>query len=131
MLLRQFIKALRPFLVAFQLGDVAQIVQRERIVRVEQVGLVKQLLGFAVVVFFDLLYAIAVELLNRGGLGALGNGDTQVFAKAGQRKEKNHQRKKRESRESLHDRGNLCRHTAALQRQLTNWKVIAGDRLRP
>ena len=52
--------------VALEFGNVAKIVESEWVVRVEQVGLVEQPLGFTVVVARNGFDAIAVQILNGG-----------------------------------------------------------------
>ena len=86
----QRIEALSPVEIAFHLGDVAQIIEREGIVGIDQVRLVKELFGLGVIVLLDRLHAFLVEFLHRGWLGTLGQRNAQIARKTrrrGQQKE--------------------------------------------
>ena len=90
---RQPVIALGPLQIAFQLGNVTQIVEGERIVGIDEISAVEQLFGAREIALLDRLHAIAVQLLHRCGLAAFGNGDAQILCgggNAGQRGQRQH-----------------------------------------
>src|SRR6202011_5563738 len=58
------IKALRTIHLPLQLGNVAQVVQGEGIIRIKQVGLVEKRLCLFIIALANGLYAFTVELLH-------------------------------------------------------------------
>ena len=76
--LRLVVIALSAVHVAFQLGHIAQVVQRERIIGVNQISLVEESLGFINVMAFQGLHTIAIERLHRGVLALLRLRNTQL-----------------------------------------------------
>src|SRR5262249_45116991 len=72
------IKATGTVRVAVELSHVSEIIKRERIVRVDQIGFVKQLLRLRIIMLLDGLNAIAIQRLHWSVLAALGNRDAQI-----------------------------------------------------
>ena len=72
------IKTFRAVQSAFEFGDVSQVVEGERIIRVDQVGLVEQLLGFFIVMFLNRFYTLAIKFLDRSLGGAFREGNLHV-----------------------------------------------------
>ena len=75
---RKLVILQRAIYLPLQLRDVAEIVQGVRIVGIDQVRLVEQLLGFFEIMFIDGLNAIAIEFLDRSEMTPLGNVDLQI-----------------------------------------------------
>ncbi len=69
--------------IAFQFGNVAEIVECERVVRVEKIRFVEEALGLFLVAVLELGNAFAVEPLRGSGDAALRNGDAQVARRNG------------------------------------------------
>src|SRR5207237_16564 len=61
----QLVVALSALNVSLQLGDVAEVVERERIIGVDEIGAVKELLCFLQMVLANFVYALLVERLHR------------------------------------------------------------------
>ena len=67
---RKLIVALRALDLPLQLGDVSQVIQRERIAGIIQICFVEQLLCLGEFVLPDGFYPFAVQALNRGQLAS-------------------------------------------------------------
>ena len=68
--------------IAVQFGNVSQIIQRERIVRIEQVGFVEELLGFVLMMLLECLNALPIKLLNWREFAPLWKPDLEISGMA-------------------------------------------------
>jgi hypothetical protein len=75
---RQRVVAQGSIGIALQFGDVAEIIQGERVIRIEQVGLVEELLGLFLMAVLEFGNTLAVELLGGRRYAAPRNGDLQI-----------------------------------------------------
>ena len=75
---RQRIVAQGAIGIALQFGDVSEIIQRERVVRIEQVGLIEEPLGFFLMPVLEFGNTVAIQFLGGRGYAALWNGNLQI-----------------------------------------------------
>ncbi len=75
----QVVESLSALDLTFQFGYVSQVVQRKRIVGVNEIRLVEVLLGVIDAMLFQRVHAVTIKLLHRRVLAFLGQRNAQVL----------------------------------------------------